>query len=98
MRLAQEQDFEDTLAVALADQHEPQGLAVIARSSHKRRGFTVARCAALGASPQAEGDFRLHSTGQPCRSGPRNGRGCRAEPVIHDLADAGRRMQLFRVL
>jgi hypothetical protein len=53
--------FEDTLAVALADQHEPQGLAVIARSSHKRRGFTVLVALHLALVLRLRGNFRLHS-------------------------------------
>ena len=84
--------------MALADQHEPQGLAVIAHSSQKA-GLHCARCAALGASPQAEAGL---STPLDRAALPSRGRGMfgavGAEPVIHDLADAGRRMQLFRVL
>ena len=82
----------------LADQHAPQGLTVIARSSQKA-GLRRARCAALGASPQAEAGLSTPlDRAAPAVPGPRNFWGCRAEPVIHDLADAGRRMQLFRVL
>lgn len=84
--------------MALADQHEPQGLAVIARSSHKRRGFTVLVALHLALVLRLRGTFDSTRQGSPAVPGPRNVRGCRAEPVIHDLADAGRQMQPLRVL
>ena len=56
----------------LADQHEPQGLAVIARSSHKRRGFTVLVALHLALVLRLRRDFQLHSTGRPL---PFRGRG-----------------------